>query len=106
MGLSYYLFVTKPLNDRPYRFTGKPLVETKRLLLQLLMYVRVIDMAHESALSALQSEMKDIEDALQYYAALQHKLDYFITADKNFAKASVQALPIMTPKEFLNILPV
>ena len=77
------------------------LAETKRLLIQLLMHIRVIDIIHDTALFALQSEIKDIEDALQYYTAMQHKLDYFISADKNFSKISSKALPIVTPKEFL-----
>jgi predicted nucleic acid-binding protein len=82
------------------------LAETKRLLIQLLMHIRVIDIAHDTALFALQSEMKDVEDALQYYTAVQHKLDYFISSDKKFSKVTSQTLPILTPKEFLKELPI
>ena len=56
--------------------------KAKELLLTLLADVRVIDIPHEITLHALHSKMKDIEDALQYYAAIHHKLDYFISLDR------------------------
>src|SRR5437867_7048485 len=45
---------------------------TKELLLLLLNDVRVIDSSHSITVQALHSDMTDVEDALQYYAALQH----------------------------------
>ncbi len=41
----------------------------------------------------------DFEDAVQYYSALHHKCDIFITRNKKDFKNS--ELPIMTPTEFL-----
>ena len=51
---------------------------------------------------ALTSGFTDIEDALQYYTALQVKgMDYFITANlKDFKKAS-KILPVLSAKQFL-----
>jgi hypothetical protein len=38
---------------------------------------------------------------LQYYTALHHKLDYFITRDKRLQKEAVPGLPVYTADEFL-----
>jgi predicted nucleic acid-binding protein len=75
--------------------------KAKELLLTLLSDVYIIDITHEITLNALHSKVKDIEDALQYYAALHHKLDYFITRDKDLQKESMPVLPVYTPEEFL-----
>src|SRR5215471_7153262 len=57
--------------------------KAKELLLALLAEMYVIDINHEITVNALHSKIKDIEDALQYYTAMHHKLDYFITQDKD-----------------------
>jgi predicted nucleic acid-binding protein len=75
--------------------------KAKELLLTLLADVQVIDSDHEITLNALHSKIKDIEDALQYYTAMHHKIDYFITLDKGFKKEAIPALPICMPTEFL-----
>jgi predicted nucleic acid-binding protein len=75
--------------------------KAKELLLTLLADVYVIDISHEITLNALHSKIKDIEDALQYYTAMHHKLDYFITQDKDMQKESIPVLPVYTPEEFL-----
>ena len=75
--------------------------KAQELLLGLLADIQVIDISHEITLIALHSKMTDIEDALQYYAAIHHKLDYFISADKKLQKESIPSLPIYTPKEYL-----
>src|SRR4051812_28748610 len=46
--------------------------QTRGLLLALLSEVRVTDMSHETAVSALHSRIADTEGALQYYTALHH----------------------------------
>ena len=63
--------------------------------------LRLIDCDHETALTALGSAMEDIEDALQYYTALMHGVDIFLSSDKQLQKAAIPQLPILTPKEFL-----
>jgi predicted nucleic acid-binding protein len=78
--------------------------KSKELLLTLLADVSVIDISHEIVLNALHSTIKDIEDALQYYTALHHKLDHFITQDKELQKKSIASLPIYMPEEFLKVL--
>lgn len=73
----------------------------KELLLTLLADVSIIDISHEITLNALHSKIKDIEDALQYYTAMHHKMDYFVTQDKDLKKESIPVLPVYTPEEFL-----
>lgn len=75
--------------------------KAKELLLALLADVTVIDITHTITLNALHSKIKDIEDALQYYTAIDHELDYFITQDKELQKESIPALPVYSPEEFL-----
>ena len=41
----------------------------------LLTDIYVIDISNEITLNALHSKVKDMEDALQYYTALHHKVD-------------------------------
>jgi len=74
---------------------------TKIVLLTLLKDIKIIEMDHEMALLALHSEIDDIEDALQYYAALHHNLDFFISGDKEFQKSSRPTLPVISAADFL-----
>lgn len=78
--------------------------EAKKLLIILMADIKIIDIPHEIALVALNSKIDDIEDALQYYAAIHHKLDYFISRDKQLQKNSIPILPILSPAEFLSEL--
>jgi len=73
----------------------------KELLLALLAEVQVIDTGHEITVNALHSKMTNMEDALSYYTALHHKLDYFITRNNDLSKVAIPALPVCTPEEFL-----
>lgn len=73
----------------------------KNIVLGLLKNVRVIDCNHEITINAINSQMTDIEDALQYYIAMHHKVDCFVSLDKNLAKAAIPILPIYSPEEFL-----
>ena len=78
-------------------------IKAKELLLTLLIDIRVIDISHEITVNALHSKIKGIEDALQYYSALHHNIDYFITQDKAFKKGGIPNLPIYTCEEFLSM---
>ena len=61
----------------------------------------VIDCKHDTVVMALNSSIADIQDAIQYYSALQHKMDYYITFDKKLMTHSASNLLIVTPREFL-----
>jgi predicted nucleic acid-binding protein len=77
--------------------------KAKEILLTLLTDIKVIDISHSTTMNALHSKINDIENALQYYCALHHKLDYFITRDGRLKKEAVPALPIYGLSEFLKI---
>jgi predicted nucleic acid-binding protein len=76
--------------------------KARTLILTLLNDLRIIDCDHETTLLAMNSAMEDMEDALQYYTALTHGLDYFISSDKKLKKAAIPQLPVFAPKEFLD----
>lgn len=78
----------------------------KQLLLTLLIDITVIDIPHEITLAALHSRINDIEDSLQYYSAIHHKIDYFISRDKQLQKNSIPTLPVYTPQEFIQEISV
>jgi len=71
------------------------------IILALLAEVQLIDPGYETTISALHSRMENIPGALSYYAALHHRLDYFITRDKDLPKAAIPVLPVCRPEEFL-----
>ncbi len=75
--------------------------KAKELLVTLLIDIQVIDIPHQVALIALHSSINDIEDALQYYTAIHHKLNCFVSRDKQLQKDGIAALPVYSPKEFL-----
>ena len=77
--------------------------KAKELLLTLLADITIIDTGHEITLNALHSKINDIEDALQYYTALHHKLDCFISNDKQLQKTAIPILPVYTAEGFLGI---
>lgn len=76
-------------------------VRGKDLLSALLADIQVIDISHEITVNALHSRIGDMEQALQYYTALHHKLDYFITRDKSLDKTASPVLPVCRPEEFI-----
>ncbi len=78
--------------------------KAKEILLTLLSDVTIIDIPHETALIALHSKINDIEDALQYYTAIHHKIDYFISRDVRLKKECIPVLPVLTPKELIQTL--
>lgn len=78
--------------------------KSKLILLALLADVQIIDCDHATALVAINSNMNDIEDALQYYTALKFGMDYFISSDKNLKKTAIPQLPVYTATEFLKDL--
>jgi predicted nucleic acid-binding protein len=78
------------------------LVTAKKLLLSLSEEVAFIDCSHASATNALHSPFPDIEDAIQYQTAIQHKVHFFITRDKGIIRQSAPILPALLPKAFLD----
>lgn len=75
--------------------------QTKEILLTLIGDIRVIDIGQDAAINALHSQMSDVEDSLQYYTALHHRLDYVVTRDQGLIKSALSILPACTPEEFI-----
>jgi predicted nucleic acid-binding protein len=85
-------------------FAGKSFTQkqTKQLLLTLLNDVTIIDCDHPTVLAALANgNIDDTEDALQYFTAIRHGLDCFISADKDLKKAALPQLPVYAAAELL-----
>lgn len=78
--------------------------KAKNLLQTLINEIKIIDTTHQVVELALHSKINDIEDALQYYTAIDHKLDYFISRDKQLKKRSLDILPVLELEEILSIL--
>jgi predicted nucleic acid-binding protein len=76
-------------------------VKAKELLSALLADIQVIDIDHEITVNALHSQISSMGQAMQYYTALHHKLDYFITRDEMLEKAASPVLPVCRPEEFI-----
>ncbi|MEO5911097.1 MAG: PIN domain-containing protein [Pelobium sp.] len=77
---------------------------TKSTMLYLLEHIKVIEGSHDCSVKALESKFNDIEDALQYYIALQNNMNFIISFDKGFQKYSSTKLPIINVDDFLEII--
>ena len=73
-------------------------------LLDFISVCSIISGGKSVMFEAISSKFKDKEDALQYYTALNHGADYFITRNISDYKYSSKRLPVMSPEEFLNQL--
>lgn len=72
-----------------------------KLILALLNDIQVIDTNHEIIVQAMSAGWNDIEDALQYYTALHHKVDILLSRDEILIKKAVPSLPVYQPEEFV-----
>ena len=73
----------------------------KEILINILTETTIIDTPQDVAINAIVSKFDDTEDALQYYTAMHHKLEYFITSDRKLKKEATSFLPIYYPSEFV-----
>ena len=76
--------------------------ETRKVLIKFKVLVKVLPLEDKIIEWVLASNFNDFEDAIQYYTALDNKLDIIITQDKKDFKMS--ELPVLTAKEYLNKL--
>ena len=72
-----------------------------RRLLDFISACDIISGGKEIIIKAISSGFRDKEDALQYYTALHHGADYFITRNISDYKKTSERLPVMTPAEFV-----
>jgi len=82
-------------------FDNADIIETIKALLTFISLISPTENTFHLAFSA---GFTDLEDAVQYYTALQIKgIEYFITSNiKDFKKSSAQ-LPVLTAKQFLKL---
>lgn len=76
--------------------------KAREILAALLADIQVIDIGHDITVNALHSRIQNMEQALQYYTALHHKLDYFITRDTALDRTASAVLPVCLPEAFIN----
>lgn len=74
--------------------------DSKRVLLNLRKFIDVAATSKDVVDKALVSEIKDFEDAMQYYCALSFKATCIVTRNKKDYKKSL--IPVLTAKEFLS----
>jgi predicted nucleic acid-binding protein len=69
-----------------------------------LTYIQFADTSKSAFGQTLKAGFADLEDAVQYYTALQIKgIDYFVTSNtKDYKKASAQ-LPVITATQFIRM---
>jgi len=73
--------------------------ETRKVLIKFKLLVSILPLDDRILELALSSDFNDFEDAIQYYTAIENKLDMIITRNKKDFKAS--ELPVFTANEYL-----
>jgi len=75
---------------------------TIKVLRDLELVVTIIDLSGKIIRLALNDDdFKDFEDGLQYYSALENKMDYIIT--RNLKDFSTSKIPVLTADQYLEI---
>lgn len=77
--------------------------KAKEIITALLASVRTVDTPHEVVLQAFHSSMQDMEDALLYYTALYHGMDYVVSQDRAFQRVALPSLPVISPSGLINL---
>lgn len=77
----------------------------KELMLELLLLIKVLPCTTEIVQDAYTNAKNDLEDAVLYQIAYDHKLDYCITSnDKDFRKIANELLPIISTEKLLKLI--
>ena len=84
-----------------YLSSVKGVESTKRILEMVIFKFQLLEDNRKIVLNALKSEHQDIEDAIQYFIALENEMDAIVTLDKEFLKLSSPNLPIYNPINLL-----
>ncbi|RAI94804.1 type II toxin-antitoxin system VapC family toxin [Algoriphagus yeomjeoni] len=61
----------------------------------------IVSGGKEVIYKSLNSDFQDKEDALQYFTAIENKMDFLITRDLKDFKTANQ-IPVLTPKQFFS----
>ena len=77
-------------------------VVREKLLLYLTFITPISNLPFDIEQAICDKTFNDIEDAFQYYTALQARCDFFITANtKDFKKGEQVKLPVLSPDNYL-----
>jgi len=74
--------------------------EARKIMIKFKTLVKILPLENKVLELALSSDFSDFEDAIQYYTALDNKLEIIITRNKKDFKKS--KLPVLTAREYLN----
>ncbi|OJX87642.1 MAG: twitching motility protein PilT [Paludibacter sp. 47-17] len=74
--------------------------EARKVLIKFKLLVSILPLDDKILELALSSDFNDFEDGIQYYTALENKLNIIITRNKKDFKTST--LPVLTAREYLN----
>jgi len=72
---------------------------TRKALRKFKVLVNILPMNDKIIDLSLNSDFKDFEDAIQYYTALENKLDLILT--RNLKDFKLSKIPVMTAKNYL-----
>lgn len=76
--------------------------QARKMLLKFKTLVSILSVNDKIIELALASEFKDFEDAIQYYTAIENKIETLLTRNlKDFRKAEIS---VLTAEEFLKTL--
>lgn len=74
--------------------------QVRKMLLKFKTLVSVLSVNDKTIELALSSEFKDFEDAIQYYTAIENKIEILLTRNlKDFRKAKIS---VLTAEQYLN----
>ncbi len=76
--------------------------KAKQAISSLLLYLNILEVNSHTIKISLESSFNDFEDAIQYFTALNNKMDILIT--RNVTDFILDDIPVLTPEEFLKTL--
>ena len=94
-----YLILSALKRNRIYR--PEQIIESRKILNNIMHLIHVIDLKHESIVSAINDEhFTDLEDIYQYRCALEHKCDVLITINtKDYKDTNNNAIHVLSPRQ-------
>lgn len=76
--------------------------EISEMIMDFLTLTEIINPGKATLLRATKAGFGDLEDAIQYYTALDYgEIDFFITSNIRDFKKSTPLLPVLTPEAFI-----
>jgi predicted nucleic acid-binding protein len=85
-------------------YVMRPAIGAKKSIAKLRLlrkHIKVAEVNTRVVDQALQSGWTDLEDALQYFCAVQNGCNYLVTRNKNDFKSGKESLAVVTPEEFV-----